>query len=36
MQKTEMTMQDLVSFMNSCENGEFIIHVDFAEEVCDA
>lgn len=31
----DLTMQELISFMNGYENGEFIIHVEFPEEACD-
>lgn len=31
----DMTIQDLIILMNSYENEEFIIHVEFREEACD-
>lgn len=31
----ESTMQELVALMNSLENEEFIIHVEFTEEAND-
>lgn len=35
MKKTDLSMQELVMFMNSYANGEFIIHVELTEETCD-
>ena len=32
MKMIDLTMQELITFMNSYENGEFIIHVEFPEE----
>ena len=31
----ELTMKELVALMNSLENEEFIIHVEFSEEASD-
>lgn len=31
----ELTMKELVEFMNSYEEEEFILHVEFPEEVRD-
>ena len=31
----DLTMQELITFINSHENGKFIIHVEFPEEACD-
>ena len=35
MQKWEMTIQELFEYMDSRENSNFIIHVEFPEEVSD-
>ena len=35
MKMIDLTMQELITLMNSHENGEFIIHVEFPEEACD-
>lgn len=32
MKTIDLTMQELIAFMNNCEDGEFIIHVEFPEE----
>ena len=32
MKTIDLTMQELIAFMNSYENEEFIIHVEFSEE----
>ena len=31
----ELTMKELVALMNSLENEEFIIHVEFSKEASD-
>lgn len=31
----DLTIQELITLMNSYENREFIIHVEFREETCD-
>ena len=31
----DLTIQELITLMNSYENEEFIIHMEFREEACD-
>lgn len=35
MQKSEMTIQELFDYMDTHESNNFIIHVEFSEEVSD-
>lgn len=35
MKKTDLTMQELIIFMNSYEDVDFIIHVELSEEAYD-